>query len=94
LKPAARSDVAREVAALAGGAVSLVERARALADAGDLVVACHLADYALEADPSNADVAAAVADLYERRADGETSLMAINLFRSAATYAREGRPFA
>jgi hypothetical protein len=35
-----------------------------------------------------------VAALYEQRAAGESSLMARNLFRSAASYAREGRPFA
>jgi hypothetical protein len=34
-----------------------------------------------------------VADVYERRAKGETSLMAVNLYCSAAAYAREGRPF-
>jgi len=35
----------------------------------------------------------AVAELYETRAAGETSLMARNLFRSAAAYAWEGRPY-
>jgi glyoxylase-like metal-dependent hydrolase (beta-lactamase superfamily II) len=94
LKPAARATVANEVAALAGGPAALVGRATTLADAGELALACHLADYALEAAPDDEAVAAAVADLYDRRADGETSLMAINLFRSAATYARDGRPFA
>jgi glyoxylase-like metal-dependent hydrolase (beta-lactamase superfamily II) len=94
LKPVARSVLASEVAALGGGTAALVERAQSLADAGDIALACHLADYALEADPSDGTVATAVAALYERRADDETSLMAINLFRSAATYARAGRPFA
>jgi hypothetical protein len=35
-----------------------------------------------------------VAALPGRRAAGESSLMAANLFRSAAAYARAGRPFA
>ena len=35
-----------------------------------------------------------VAEVYERRADAEESLMAVNIFRSAAEYARRGRPFA
>jgi len=65
-----------------------------MAEADDLALACHLADYALEASPDKADVQSAVAAIYERRAEAETSLMAINLFRSAAAYAREGRPYA
>ena len=35
-----------------------------------------------------------VALIYENRANTETSLMAINIFNSAAAYARAGRPFA
>ncbi len=93
LKPAARAAVAREVAALAGGARALLARATALAEAGDTRLACHLADYALEASPDDAEVQVGVAAIYKLRADGETSLMAINLFHSAAAYAREGRPF-
>jgi glyoxylase-like metal-dependent hydrolase (beta-lactamase superfamily II) len=93
LKPAPRDDVAREVVRLAGGAPALLARARALAAGGDLRLACHVADYALEAQPRDPDVQRLVAALYEERAAGETSLMARNLFRSAAAYARAGRPF-
>ncbi len=70
-----------------------MERARALVAGGDARTACHLLDFALEAAPDRADIQAAVAELYEARAATETSLMAINLFRSAAAYARAGRPF-
>jgi len=94
LKPAARAAVATELASLAGGAAALAARATALAESGELATACHLADLALEADASDPAVREAVASLYERRAAGESSLMARNLFRSAAAYAREGRPFA
>lgn len=94
LKPAPRTAVAREMAALAGGPRTLLARAAALMDSGAARLACHLADYALEADPDDADVRAGVAAIYQKRADGETSLMAINLFHSAAAYAREGRRFA
>ena len=94
LKPAPRAAVATEIAKLAGGARTLAERAAAIAATGDLATACHLADAALEADPADAQVRESVAALYERRAAGESSLMARNLFRSAAAYAREGRPFA
>ena len=93
LKPSSRDVVAREMVALGGGVAALVLRAQALAVAGDLRLACHLADYALEAAPADAAVQRAVAELYETRASGETSLMARNLFRSAAAYAREGRPY-
>lgn len=93
LKPGRRSAVALEIAELAGGARRLAARARAIAEDGDLRLACHFADYALEADPDDRRVCDTVADIYERRAEGETSLMAANLFSSAAAYARDGRPF-
>lgn len=93
LKPASRADVAKEITRLAGGAVVLAERAQAIAEKGDLRLACHLADYALEAAPGDARVNDIVARIYDQRAASETSLMAIDLFRSAAAYARAGRPF-
>ena len=94
LKPAPRAKLATEIAALAGGAKALAERAEALAAAGDFRLACHLADYALEAAPQDADVQAKVAAIYEKRADTETSLMTINIFNSASAYAKAGRPYA
>lgn len=94
LKPSSRRDVARAVAELAGGPAALAAAASRHADAGDLTLACHLADYALEAAPTDDAVADTVADVYERRAGAESSLMAVNLFRSAAAYARARRPFA
>ncbi|MBM4463341.1 MAG: MBL fold metallo-hydrolase [Chloroflexi bacterium] len=94
LKPAPRSAVATEVAQLIGGAAYLADRAAAIAKGGDIRLACHLADYALEAAPRDAHVQDVVARIYEQRAASETSLMAVNLFRSAAAYARAGRPFA
>ena len=94
LKPAPRAAVARAIADAAGGAGALLARADALAAGGDLATACHLADYALEAAPDDPQVREGVAALYERRAAGESSLMATNLFRAAAADARAGRPFA
>ncbi len=93
LKPAERQAVAREVAQLAGGALVLAARANALAAAGDVRLACHLADYALEAAPDDVVVQREVAALYEQRAASEAGLMARNLFKSAAAYARAGRPY-
>ena len=56
-------------------------------------MACHLADYALEAAPSDTSVQEMVAQVYDKRAEGEMSLMAINIFNSAAAYAKAGRSF-
>jgi glyoxylase-like metal-dependent hydrolase (beta-lactamase superfamily II) len=94
LKPSPRAKLAEEIAALSGGAKKLAERAELLANAGDFRLACHLADYALEAAPKDADVQAKVAAIYDARAEKEESLMTINIFNSAAAYARAGRPFA
>lgn len=93
LKPAPRAALAREIASLAGGASKLAQRAKAIADSGDMRLACQLADYALEADPAAKDVQEIVAGLYEKRETQETSLMAKNIMSSAAAYARQGRPY-
>jgi glyoxylase-like metal-dependent hydrolase (beta-lactamase superfamily II) len=93
LKPAPREDVAREIASLVGTPARLAERARELAEKGELRLAGHLADYALEADPDDATVREVVAALYDQRSEVETSLMAVNLFNSAANYARAGKRF-
>jgi glyoxylase-like metal-dependent hydrolase (beta-lactamase superfamily II) len=94
LKPAPREAVAHVLAELAGGPSVLAEKARQLAQAGELQLASHLADFALEAAPADPKVASVVAELYDRRADEEAGLMSTNLFRSAAAYARAGRAFA
>jgi alkyl sulfatase BDS1-like metallo-beta-lactamase superfamily hydrolase len=82
------------MAALSGGAEKLAARAEELATLGEYRLACHLADYALEAAPADPVVQGKVASIYENRANTETSLMAINIYNSAAAYARAGRPFA
>jgi glyoxylase-like metal-dependent hydrolase (beta-lactamase superfamily II) len=94
LKPAPREALAAEFVALAGGVEAVLRRASTLSEQGEHALACHLADHALEAHPDLDHVRAGVATIYERRASNERSLMAINLYRSAAAYAREGRPFA
>jgi glyoxylase-like metal-dependent hydrolase (beta-lactamase superfamily II) len=93
LKPAPRAKLASEIASLSGGAKALAARAEKIATEGDFRLACHLADYALEAAPGDADVQAKVAGVYDKRAENEQSLMAVNIFNSAAAYARAGRPF-
>lgn len=94
LKPAPRAELAQEIAKSCGGALSLAERAEALAASGDFRLACHFADFALEAAPQDPAIQEKVANVYENRAAQETSLMIINIFHSAAAYARAGRPFA
>lgn len=92
LKPAPRADVGAAMAAVAGGTEHLIAHMYRYAET-DLRLACHLADFALEAAPGDPHVQDAVADIYERRADDQDSLMATNLYRSAAAFSREGRPF-
>jgi alkyl sulfatase BDS1-like metallo-beta-lactamase superfamily hydrolase len=83
LKPAKEAALAAEAAALAGGARKLAERARELIDS-DPRVACHLAEFAALAAPDDAHVHALRAEVFQRRRDGETSLMAKGIFGAAA----------
>lgn len=92
LKPARRDALAAEIADLVGGASRLAERAEALADEGSFRLAGHLADLALEAAPDE-EVAATVNRVYTARAEAAESLMARNIYRSAASYAGDRRPF-
>jgi alkyl sulfatase BDS1-like metallo-beta-lactamase superfamily hydrolase len=84
LKPARDSDLARAIAALAGGAEALIDAARAHADAGDLRVACHFADLAGWAAPDDPDVHAGRAAIYLLRRKHESSLMSKGIFAAAA----------
>ena len=93
LKPAGRNALAEELARMSGGARALAFRAAELAASGDMRLAGHLADYALEAAPDDQEVRETVASLYETRAAQERGLMSENLYKSAAVYARAGRPF-
>ncbi len=84
LKPARDDRIAEEVARLAGGAGKLSERASELSAAGEHALACHLAEWASRAARDDAAVRTARAEVYRKRAEVETSLMAKNLYRSAA----------
>jgi alkyl sulfatase BDS1-like metallo-beta-lactamase superfamily hydrolase len=83
LKPAQDSRLASELASLSGGARVLAERAMALADE-DPRLACHLAEFAVQASPEDRDLHQIRAEVYQRRRAGETSLMAKGIFGSAA----------
>lgn len=79
LKPAPRRELAAELAALAGGAHRLAERARELSGAGDHRLAGHLAQIAADAHP-DAAVHEARAAVFGARAAAERSTMAKGVF--------------
>jgi alkyl sulfatase BDS1-like metallo-beta-lactamase superfamily hydrolase len=80
LKPAPEGDLAREVAALAGGAAALATRAQQLAASGDLRLAGHLAEMAALAAPDDTGVHAARAEVFAKRAAEERSTMSKGVF--------------
>jgi alkyl sulfatase BDS1-like metallo-beta-lactamase superfamily hydrolase len=84
LKPPVPTALAREVAALAGGVAALLARAEANAAAGELAIACQLAEWAARAAPADEGVRNARAKIYRARAESEPSLMARNIFKDAA----------
>jgi len=84
LKPAADATMAKELAQLAGGANVLADRAHALASDGELAVACELAEHARQAAPDDKHVLGVHADVFRKRAQDETSLMAQAIYNAAA----------
>jgi alkyl sulfatase BDS1-like metallo-beta-lactamase superfamily hydrolase len=85
LKPPPDAELAAEVAALVGGASVLADRALAVADAGDLRLAGHLAELAASAAPGDAGVHRVRAEVNRRRVVAEPSTMAKGVFGWAAT---------
>jgi len=53
-------------------------------DEGDLAMASHLADWAVAADPHNAEAQRVRADVYSRRAHESRATMTRGIFRAAA----------
>ena len=79
------------MAALAGGADALAERAVELAGIGDdddLRLAGHLAECAALAAPDDSGRARARAEVFRPRAEAEPSLMAKGVFSWAASESR------
>jgi alkyl sulfatase BDS1-like metallo-beta-lactamase superfamily hydrolase len=83
LKPPPDSLLAREIAGLAGGTDLLVQRASALAEAGELRLACALVEMATQASPEDRAAHAARAEIYRLRRKRELSLMAKGIYRFA-----------
>jgi alkyl sulfatase BDS1-like metallo-beta-lactamase superfamily hydrolase len=80
LKSAPAAALAAELAQLAGGPGVLAERAAALAAAGDLRLAGHLAEMAALAAPEDAGVHKVRAEVFGRRAAEERSTMSKGVF--------------
>jgi alkyl sulfatase BDS1-like metallo-beta-lactamase superfamily hydrolase len=90
LLPAPAADLARALAGLAGGARALAAAAEREAAAGRLDLACHLIEWAVQAEPGDASAHAVRASVYAERRRRETSLMAKGVFGAAARES-EGR---
>jgi len=84
LKPAREAEIGLEVAALAGGADALADRALAIAGDGRHALACHLVDWAAAAAPDSTRVHAARAAIYDARARASEALMTRGIFDAAA----------
>jgi alkyl sulfatase BDS1-like metallo-beta-lactamase superfamily hydrolase len=88
LKPAPATELATELASLAGGADKLARRAALLAQGGRTRLAAHRAELAAAASPQDRAIQATRASIYERCAEAETSLIGKALF---AVYQREAK---
>jgi alkyl sulfatase BDS1-like metallo-beta-lactamase superfamily hydrolase len=84
LKPAPAAVLAEELASLAGGAIKLAERARAVAADGDLRLAGQLAELAAQAEPHDKAVHAVRAEVFAARAREEASTMSKGIYSWAA----------
>jgi alkyl sulfatase BDS1-like metallo-beta-lactamase superfamily hydrolase len=80
LKPAPPAVLAAELASLAGGAGRLAERALEVAAAGDMRLAGHLAELAVQAAPDDKGVHAARAEVFGARAREEASTMSKGIY--------------
>jgi alkyl sulfatase BDS1-like metallo-beta-lactamase superfamily hydrolase len=83
LLPAPEADLARTLAALAGGAHALAAAAEREAVDGRLDLACQLAELAAQAAPEDARVHGVRASVYRERRHRETSLMAKGIYGAA-----------
>jgi len=91
LLPAPRAQQASAWVALAGGVDQVLERARTVADEGDLRLACHLVEFAVLAEPASQAAHEARTSIYERRAADQTSSMARGIFGFAAVSSGGGK---
>jgi alkyl sulfatase BDS1-like metallo-beta-lactamase superfamily hydrolase len=88
LKPAPAADLAEEIAALAGGAGALAQRAAMLAESGQTRLAAHLIEFAATASPKDQEIQTIRAQVYARCMAAETSLIGKAIF---AVYQRDAQ---
>ena len=88
LKPSPDAHLATAIAELAGGAGALLHRAQQAVTDGDLRLACHFADLAGWAAPSDAAIHHGRAEIYVARRKAEPSLMSKGIFAAAARESR------
>ncbi|MEV5413695.1 alkyl sulfatase dimerization domain-containing protein [Thermopolyspora sp. NPDC052614] len=88
LKPAPDARLATALAGLAGGAAAIAGGAVATAEAGDLRLACHLAELAAQADPDDHKIQEIRARTYAMRVRGELSSTARSVYAWAAAESR------
>ena len=84
LLPAPRSEQAAAWIDRAGGVEPVLERARALAGAGNHRLACHLVEFAVLAEPGSAEVHQVRGEIYAARSAQQESSMARNILNHAA----------
>ncbi|MFO0681532.1 MAG: alkyl sulfatase dimerization domain-containing protein [Sandaracinus sp.] len=84
LEPAPPTELAQELARLAGGSRVLADRALALSERGEHALATHLAELASDAAPRDAAITAIRRKVLSARADHARSLMARGIYRAAA----------
>ncbi len=90
LLPAPRVAQAETWVALAGGVGQVLARVQELVDADDLRLACHLAEFAVLAEPANTDAHGVRASVYAARSEQQESSMARNILGHAARASEQG----
>jgi glyoxylase-like metal-dependent hydrolase (beta-lactamase superfamily II) len=83
LLPATWSAQGAEIARLAGGVAAVVARGRQLLDTGDLAIACHLAEWAVWAEPGDEMAVAFKRDAYRARLATAGETMTQGIYRGA-----------
>ena len=83
LLPAPWAEQGREIAALAGGSDALVARGRALLAAGDLVMACHVAEWATRGHPDHRAAQELKRDAYAAGLESAREVMTRGIYRDA-----------
>ena len=88
LLPARWDEQAAEIVRLAGGVAAVVARGQELLRSGNSVLAAHLAEWAVRAEPANRAAQELKRDVYAQRLREEPSLMAQGIYRAAMNDAR------